>query len=1117
MLEEDNLEVLLVELSKEISNLVIDDKDIIYQHFLSFKGLFRQFLENITQNQKQFFPNNYSRIAFITNKYNLEPKIKKALFFLQKTFNNPQIIQKTNQSDLQFIAILLSELFSAFYDEKITLILDRNLIENNSTLYKLFNRIIAKQAELVSFRGLIVDQILSDNCSIVCFDGNTQIIINCLDYWQELPKSVKNGIKLNCFKLQQLNENLFRTTADSLIVIEPDYLYDISEIAESFTKNGFNAYNYFVNKYYPNNFSFYTFVGNVVNYILDELLVNPQSDFDNLFFTSLKKKILQFLILSKYNSNVTEEIKANIKQHFENLNKIIPYLIEFDNQIEPSFFSADYGLVGRMDILLQDKGNHNNKTIVELKSGSYPEDQVRFQTSDGTTFYAPMWHSHYAQTIGYNLLADSVYPNRKGTSIILYSKDSQRALREAPNDIKLKRDFIKARNWIYLLENQISNKNYSIFETLEKKLPQANGVSAEKLTTLRKTLGSLNKVNKKLLFHFCTFILNEVKFAKVGESAINTRYVQRSLWLEATEEKISHQSILNNLLLQPDKSNFNNFYLYFQRTEETPPISSIRKGDPVVIYNDSLFTNRIAGQLLKGVVKAIDSERIIVSMRNKLTNQIIFENQNNWTIEPDYIDSSTRHLYQSIFKFLTIAPQKVDFLLGRLSPQKGEPFTNLPSIGSNKYQHIIKEAIEYHPYYIIKGPPGTGKTRIIAKELINFYYYHTNVNILVLAYTNRAVDEIAETLNQNEMQNHYLRLGNKEASELEENMLSYISENTDIETVGNKIENTRIFLSTVFSALTTPEIFSLKKFNIAIIDEASQILFPHLIGILAEVDKFILIGDEKQLPAVVQQPEESTKINDPDLLSLGFNDLGISYFELLINNLQQRKHTDCIALLDEQSRMHPSILEPVNLLFYDNLIRTSKHRESNKLAVEIIQEFLDHIDLPLDSRVIFIDTPTELNPKRNHKHSQLIKLLSSYFASKFKEQLSEFHIGIISPFRLQNAEIFRMLDKELRNKITIDTVERFQGSEREIIFLSLPFSSSKQILQTSSLIVTSKGKSIDRKLNVSLTRAKELLIIFGDRHLLKNVQVYRDLVEYLEKGKKIINFEILENYVNFPF
>lgn len=1115
MVEEDNLELLLVESSKELSNQIINDKNLLYQYILSLKSLFRRFLENITQNQKQFFPNNYSRIAFITNKYTLEPKVKKSLFFLQKVFNNPQIIQRINQPDLQFISILLSELFSAFYDTKVGLILDNNSIENNSTLFKLYNRIIAKQTESVSFRGLIVDQIVNNDDTIICFDGNTQIIINCSDFWQEIPKSVRNGTKLNCFKLQQLKGNLFKTTTESLLVIEPDYLYDVSEIAESFTKNGFNAYNYFINKYYPNNFSFYTFVGNVVNYILDELLVNPQAGFEELFLSSLRKKILQFLILNKHNPNVVEEIKENIKQHFENLNKIIPYLTEFDKQIEPSFFSADYGLVGRMDILLQEKGNSNNKTIIELKSGNYPEDQIRFQTSDGSVFYSLMWHSHYAQTIGYNLLADSVYPARKGSSMILYSKDSQRALREAPNDIKLKRDFIKARNWIYLLENQISNKNYSIFETLEKKLPQINGISSEKFVTLREILGSLNEVNKKLLFHLCTFILNEVKFAKMGESDSNTRYVQRSLWLETAEEKINNLSILNNLLLQLDKSNFNNLYLYFQRTEKTPLISSIRKGDPVVVYNNYLFTNRMAAQLLKGVVKAIDSEKVVVSMRNKLTNQIIFENPNNWTIEPDYIDSSTRYLYQSIFKFLTIAPQKIDFLLGRLPPQKEKLSAHL--VDTSKYQDIIKKAIEYQPYFIIKGPPGTGKTRIIAKELINFYYHHTNVNILVLAYTNRAVDEIAETLNRNEMQNHYLRLGNKEASELEENMLSYLSENMDIETIGNKIENTRIFLSTVFSALTTPEIFSLKKFDIAIIDEASQILFPHLIGILAEVNKFILIGDEKQLPAVVQQPEESTKINDPDLLSLGFTDLGISYFELLINNLQQRKQTDCITLLDEQSRMHPSILEPVNLLFYDSLIKTSKYRRPNKIAVEIVEEFLDSIKLPGDSRMIFIDVPTEPNPKINRNHSQLIKLLSNYFASKFKEQFNESRIGIITPFRLQNAEIFRLLDKELRNRITIDTVERFQGSEREIILLSLPFNNSSQILKTSSLAITSEGKLIDRKLNVSLTRAKELLIIFGDKNLLKSVRVYRDLIEYFEKRKKIISFEILRNYSNFLF
>ncbi len=1111
MLEEDNIATLLVGLNEEISNQNIKERELIYNYILSFKNLYRRFLENITRNQKQFFPNNYSRIAFVVNKYNLDSKIKKTLFFLQKVFNNPQIIQKINQWDLQFIAKLLSELISAFYDEKILLIQDINLIAKNSNLSNLYNRILAKQTELINFQGLIVDQTL-DNTepTIVCYDGNTQIIIKCFEHWQELPKALKNGTILNCFDLEQIKDNLFKTTFKSLIVVEPDYLYDISEISESFSKDGFNAYHYFINKYYPNNFSFYTFVGNIVNYILDELLIKPQSNFEELFETSLKKKILQFLILKKHNPNIIDEVKEKVMLHFENLSKIIPHLTEFNNQIEPTFFSADYGLIGRMDILLEEKGNSNSKTIIELKSGNYPEDQVRFQTSNGTFFYSPMWHSHYAQTIGYNLLADSVYPNRKGTSIILYSKDSQRPLREAPNDINLKRDFIKARNWIYLLEHQISNKNYSIFETLEKKLPQTNNVSADKFITLREVLSSLNSISKKLLYHFCTFILNEVKFSKIGESEQSTRYVQRSLWIEATEEKINQQSILNNLQLKIDKSDFNNFYLFFQRTEQTPLLSSIRKGDPIVIYNESLFSNRRAAQLLKGVVKKIDSERIIVTLRNKLTNQLIFENQNGWTIEPDYIDSPTRYLYQSVFKFLTIEPNRIDFLLGKSPPQKNDSIPNLHLIDRSKYQQIIINALKYYPYYIIQGPPGTGKTRIIAKELIRFYFYNTNSNILVLAFTNRAVDEIAETLNHNQMQNHYLRLGNKETSELEENMISYISERNDIETIEAQIESSRIFLSTVFSVLTTPEIFSLKKFDVAIIDEASQILFPHLVGILAEIDKFILIGDEKQLPAVVQQNPESTKVNDHDLISLGLNDLAISYFEFLVNNLKKIGQTDCISLLNEQSRMHPSILEPVNLIFYNNQIKTAKHRESNKYVLEIVQEFLKYIELSDDSRIIFINTPTEFNSKVNRKQSKLIQLISNYFAYKFKDELSENHIGIISPYRLQNAEIFRMLTKELRDKITIDTVERFQGSEREIILLSLPFNSPNQILQTSSLATTLEGKLFDRKLNVSLTRARELLIVLGDKNLLKSTQIYLDFVEFLEKKNSIINFERLE-------
>ena len=118
-----------------------------------------------------------------------------------------------------------------------------------------------------------------------------------------------------------------------------------------------------------------------------------------------------------------------------------------------------------------------------------------------------------------------------------------------------------------------------------------------------------------------------------------------------------------------------------------------------------------------------------------------------------------------------------------------------------------------------------------------------------------------------------------------------------------------------------PFIFNLKHFKLAIIDESSQILEPNLIGLLSAIDKFILIGDYKHLPAVVQQSEQDSAIptiNDSQQNSL--MDMSIlqdicltncrnSLFERLIRWEDHEHRTDFIGILRRQGRIHPEIAE----------------------------------------------------------------------------------------------------------------------------------------------------------------------------------------------------------------
>jgi hypothetical protein len=92
--------------------------------------------------------------------------------------------------------------------------------------------------------------------------------------------------------LIKTGEDRFATTENSLIVIEPDYLYDITDISQCFTNKGSNAYLYFLNKFFPKQTTYYTFLGNIINQILDILLIERGIGFEEIIQKAISKRIL---------------------------------------------------------------------------------------------------------------------------------------------------------------------------------------------------------------------------------------------------------------------------------------------------------------------------------------------------------------------------------------------------------------------------------------------------------------------------------------------------------------------------------------------------------------------------------------------------------------------------------------------------------------------------------------------------------------------------------------------------------------------------------------------------------------------------------------------------------
>ena len=334
----------------------------------------------------------------------------------------------------------------------------------------------------------------------------------------------------------------------------------------------------------------------------------------------------------------------------------------------------------------------------------------------------------------------------------------------------------------------------------------------------------------------------------------------------------------------------------------------------------------------------------------------------------------------------------------------------------------------------------------------------------------------------------------------------------------------------------------LKHFDLAIIDEASQILEPHLIGLLSartsitqnSISRFVLIGDHKQLPAVVQQTAEESQVDEPELHAIHLTNCRLSLFERLLTNC---KTTDgynphLVYMLTRQGRMHQEIAEFSNIEFYgsklavvplphqtlppdtDELSELKIQNSKYKYPNGIVQILNAH-------RIAFIASPRVGNTtamKTNQVEAEIIAATVMQIFSSTADSFDEAQtIGIIVPYRNQIATIRNAIDaayrtmfgnadskqdEAQRNKlhnITIDTVERYQGSQRDYIIYGFTVRHPYQLSFLTNNTFEEDGMRIDRKLNVAMTRARLHLIMVGNPEVLQQDETFSRLINFAKQ------------------
>ncbi|MCB0641874.1 MAG: AAA family ATPase, partial [Phaeodactylibacter sp.] len=494
------------------------------------------------------------------------------------------------------------------------------------------------------------------------------------------------------------------------------------------------------------------------------------------------------------------------------------------------------------------------------------------------------------------------------------------------------------------------------------------------------------------------------------------------LWLNSHAEKEESFQILTRLKLQNLQVLGNDQYLVFQRQPpHTNPLANFRKGDISILY-PFLPGDRtpLKNQLLKCTITEINPQEVIVKLRNPQTNPDIFNIFEQWNLEPDHLDSSFTAMYRSLFAFAQAPAPKRQLLLARQAPRQSQaPLPALPYAQLTAQQaQVLQQMIRAQDYFLLWGPPGTGKTSVMLKHFIQYILEHTKEDLLLLAYTNRAVDEVCAAIHAigPEAIAQYLRIGSTFSTDP-----AYVPQllNKKIEQANSRaaildlLERHRIFVGTVASFSGKQELIRLKQFKRVVIDEASQILEPNLVGLLPLFEQFILIGDHKQLPAVVVQPPEASAVTDTALQEIGLVNLRNSLFERLYKQSIKHNWHWAFAKLSYQGRMHRTIMAFPNVHFYEKMLHILPDtipaglKQARPIAWQppaegqLLEEWI------CKRRFFFLPTPADQsssNYKTNRHEAAAIVQLIRAFERIWETNESKFSledIGIITPYRAQ--------------------------------------------------------------------------------------------------------------------
>jgi len=1066
------LQLLLTEEGNAIS------EDISFSQLHSLITLLHETLNLILEDEYLSFPTLRSQFIYLSNKEKYSPYITKNLILLLDFYYQHRLPDQS-----QLIRIITALYFLIRHDspeipdlpipffskalveysnnqdskpdnnELFTFNAELHSIEISQTRYQTPLLKIKGKSEF--FGGQDINIYMWD----IDFKGNT---LPFEKQFHRLSEYFFTGCTVRFFNMRYYQaEDAYIQTGQSIFVFMPDYLMDASVIGECYG-NTLLPETWLLRLFDSNEFSLPLLQGQIINQILDNMINTNDEDYLATIWQSLQQNVLKILCLQDIN---VQSLIDNIeKRHLPNLYRL---MTEIQGKIaitEPSFISPEYGIQGRLDALIEEKDKPLYKSIFELKSGKAP--------NSGT------WKNHTAQVICYDLLLRSVFgKEREGHSMIFYSCAVKDPLRNVLiSRIETER-ILMLRNQLVSYIYKIASDETDFTELLKKTINSFPPWNQERIQSMLSVVRQSSPIEQLYFKTFTAYMLREMINSKTGKHEDLYDYGFSALWAQDLSVKEKSGTVFSELIWEKKDQNSLMF-----RVNPHKVSMNFRDGDPVVLYGiNQGVKSPCYTFLIKASFQSCYANHVRIQMRNDWQKESYFETFDYFILEKDNLEFSHYALINSLYDFLKATPRQKQSILGQIAPVSSVADKDL---SGDKAHQIIQKAMAAEDYFIIQGPPGTGKTSKVIIGLIHELIAKDNLPIVILAFTNKAVEEIIDRLRQNQIA--FIRLGSRNTNDK-----SHISHILDVQKPEESIRNLktqRVFVSTV-STFHNEGHFLLQLIpkGTLIVDEASQLLEPHLAGLCVRFDKWILIGDHFQLPAVTGD----NKVNVPEELteSIGLSRLNESLFERMIRICQQNGWDHAWDILTEHYRMHDEIAGLINH-YYDNRLKSGS---INQQASECFNIKSDHQPDLFRKRTLFIPCKASARMKINPDEARLIvSLIAQYEAEGI---LDQFSLGVICFWKAQCNLIQHLLkEKEINREIMVDTVERYQGSEKDIIIVSTALS-KKSDLEIVSL--QTHDQKVDRKLNVAVSRARQQFILTGDPKILNYSPHYRHLLSLL--------------------